>query len=176
MWWLLFRAHFLYAIIIYGGDSPKPVWWKHSSLGLANNQWYHIWTYDKIKVGNQYTVFPICATNRRMKNVISRRADKERYISVFLRSVRGQYTAWYAVLRPREEIQRSMSVRRDTLLFRSAIDISVFGHWHIRCILSRISHIHEFFSFTTNLSQARAALEEPLRYFAGSQIRSHPYQ
>ena len=63
-----------------------------------------------------------------MKNVISRRADKERYISVFLRSVRGQYTAWYAVLRPREEIQRSMSVRRDTLLFRSAIDISVFGH------------------------------------------------
>ena len=70
----------------------------------------------------------------RLKNVVSRRADEERCISVLLRPVHGQYTTRYDVLQPPVEIRpsssaqrymrRSSSARWDTTLFRSAVDIS----------------------------------------------------
>ena len=59
----------------------------------------------------------------RLKNDVSRRADEERRISALLRPVHGQYTARYDVLRPRGEIRRSSTGRRDTTLFRSAIEV-----------------------------------------------------
>ena len=57
--------------------------------------------------------------------VIYGRADEEHRISALLRPAHGQYMAKYDVLRPRDEIQRSSSARRDTTLFRPAVDMQL---------------------------------------------------
>ena len=59
----------------------------------------------------------------RLKNDVSRRADEERRISPYTSHVLAVKAPRYDVFRPRGEIRRSSTGRRDTTLFRSAVGI-----------------------------------------------------
>ena len=62
--------------------------------------------------------------------VASRRDDEERRISPYTGHVLSVKAPRYDVLRPHDELRRSLSAHRDTTLFRSAVDIEIYWKFY----------------------------------------------